>query len=68
MDVAYTNGTDDQSFQRPSVITYRRNIEVGIGCACVQSQPKRIEQFIQMVVEKRGDKNARLQPDQKIKN
>ena len=47
MDVAYTNSST-------AGILYRRNIEVGIGCACVQTQTKRIEHFKQMLVEKRS--------------
>merc|ERR1711976_921937 len=47
MDVAYTNSST-------SAVLYRRNIEVGIGCACVQTQTKRIEHFKQMLIEKKN--------------
>ena len=47
MDVAYTNSNTSE-------ILYRRKIEVGIGCACVQAQTKRIEHFKQMLVEKKN--------------
>jgi hypothetical protein len=53
MNVAYTNTTRMLNSSETEMVVHKRNILVGIGCACVQSQPQRMDEFIKMMVEKR---------------
>ena len=56
MDVAYTMNLNDTSSQGQvgsEVVVHKRNVMVAIGCGCVQSRPRRLQQFMQMMVEKK---------------
>ena len=56
MDVAYTT---NNSTTGDEMVVHKRNVVVGIGCGCVQTRPRRIQQFVQMMVEKRNGKNLK---------
>ena len=61
MDVAYTT---NNSTTGDELVIHKRNVVVGIGCGCVQTRPRRIQQFVQMMVEKRNGKVTKaLKPE-----
>ena len=53
MDVAYTRNLNETDTDGSEVVVHKRNVMVAIGCGCVQSRPRRLQQFMQMMVEKK---------------
>ena len=68
MDVAYTRNLNDTETSQvgSEIVVHKRNVMVAIGCGCVQSRPRRLQQFMQMMVEKKkrsgsiGDDGERI--------